>query len=140
MKNIISKLERSTPQRKNLSIYRDILRQEFESNTCYYCGCKLGNNPHVDHVLPWSFVKSDHLWNFVLSCPKCNIKKKNKLPSRHVLANVIIRNDELKLSTIPFVKTELIGYYDDLMWNIWEYAHSQGYFVYNNVTQKKVRA
>ena len=133
-KQLISKLERSTPQRKNLSIYRDILRQEFESNTCYYCGCKLGNNPHVDHVLPWSFVKSDHLWNFVLSCPKCNIKKKNKLPSRHDLANVIIRNDELKLSTIPFVKTEMIGYHDDLMWNIWDYAHSQGYFVYNNAT------
>ena len=35
-KQLISKLERSTPQRKNLSIYRDILRQEFESNTCYY--------------------------------------------------------------------------------------------------------
>ena len=63
-----------------------------------------------------------------------DIKKKNKLPSRHDLANVIIRNDELKLSTIPFVKTEMIGYHDDLMWNIWDYAHGQGYFVYNNAT------
>lgn len=37
---VIEKLELATPKRGDLSIYRDILRKEFEENTCFYCGKK----------------------------------------------------------------------------------------------------
>ena len=128
---LIEKLELSTPKRKNLSDYRKILRQEFEENNCFYCGTKLTTGSHVDHVLPWSFVKSDHLWNFVLACPKCNCKKNDLLPSKSKLAEVTARNQKMILDQSAFVKSEFVGYSDDLMWKIWEYAFRQGYRVYN---------
>ena len=56
---VINKLELSTPRRDNLSVYREILRKEFEENTCFYCGKKLQKSIHVDHFIPWSFVKDD---------------------------------------------------------------------------------
>ena len=130
---LIEKLESSTPQRKNLSVYRDILRNEFESNNCFYCGSKLGPGMHVDHVLPWSFVKSDHLWNFVLACQKCNSKKSDLLPSKQKLAEVTARNQKMIAKKDPFVQRELEGYTDDLMWKIWDYASRQGYRVFETV-------
>ena len=130
---LIEKLELSTPQRKNLSVYRDILRNEFESNNCFYCGSKLETSTHVDHVLPWSFVKSDHLWNFVLACPKCNTKKKDLLPSKQKLAEVTTRNQKMISNRNPFVYKEFVGYSNDLMWKIWDYAHKQGYRVFDTV-------
>ena len=124
---LLEKLELATPKRKNLSPFRDLLRTEFESNNCFYCGSKLGSKIHVDHVIPWSFVKSDHLWNFVLACPKCNIQKKDLLPSKYKLAEVTMRNQKLGEIINPFLKRELVGYSDELMWKIWDYAVKQGY-------------
>ena len=72
---VIDKLELTTPKREDLSVYREILRRKFEKNTCFYCRRKLERNMHVDHFIPWSFVKDDKLWNFVLSCARCNEKK-----------------------------------------------------------------
>lgn len=127
---LIEKLELSTPKRKDLSDYRKILRKEFEENNCFYCGSKLSKALHVDHVIPWSFVKSDHLWNFVLACPKCNSKKNDLLPSKQKLAEVTTRNQMLVLDQDPFIQREFIGYTEDLMWKIWDYAFKQGYRVY----------
>lgn len=132
---LIEKLELSTPQRKNLSVYRDILRNEFESNNCFYCGSKLGKKVHVDHVLPWSFVKSDHLWNFVLACSTCNIRKNNLLPTKQKLAKVVYRNKRMSLGQNLFIKGEFVGYSEDLMWEIWDYAYKQGYHVYDETTK-----
>ena len=62
----------------------------FEDNTCFYCGCKLSRSAHVDHVIPWAFVKADHLWNFVLACPKYSLKSlyRSDCCSIHRVANV----------------------------------------------------
>ena len=131
--NLLESLDRSTPKRNDLSIYRDILRDEFETNNCFYCGSPLSKLPrktHVDHLLPWSFVKSDHLWNFVLSCDKCNSKKNNMLPTKQKLAEVVSRNTLLETASNPFIQKEMVGYTKDLMWNIWDYASRQGYIVY----------
>ena len=48
-----------------------------------------------DHFIPWSFVKEDKLWNFVLSCPDCNIKKSDKLPSKNFISIIHNRNNLL---------------------------------------------
>lgn len=128
---LIEKLEFSTPKRKDLSIYRAILKREFEENNCFYCGTKLSSVPHVDHVLPWSFVKSDHLWNFVLACPKCNLRKKDLLPSKQKLAEVTTRNQKLVSNQDSFIHSEFEGYTENLMWEIWNYAYKQGFKVCN---------
>lgn len=49
---VIDKLELATPRREDLSIYREILRKEFEQDTCFYCGRKLKNKIQVDHFIP----------------------------------------------------------------------------------------
>lgn len=123
---VLTKLELSTPRRKNLSVYQRILQEEFEDNNCFYCGCKLKKGIHVDHVIPWSFVKEDHLWNFVLACPTCNEKKKDKLPTASVLAKVILRNEQLSQKTNSKIVAEFNGYDPSLLMHIWDYAKLSG--------------
>ena len=60
--------------------------------TAFTAEKKLGAKIHVDHFIPWSFVKEDKLWNFVLSCPECNIKKSNILPPQNTIARILERN------------------------------------------------
>ena len=130
---VLDKLELSTPRRKDLSVFRRILADEFEIKTCFYCGKKLNNSSHVDHVIPWSFIKGDNLWNFVLSCPSCNAKKRDKLPTQVWLSRVITRNEEMVLVNSPIIRQEFRTYSADQMWKIWEYAQIGGMRVYNEV-------
>lgn len=125
LNRVLGKLELSTPRRSDLSVYRKILKLEFEGNTCFYCGKKI-KTAHVDHVIPWSFVKSDHLWNFVLACPACNSKKKDRLPSKENLSRVIVRNERFSSIPKPIIEVEFRGYQADLMWKIWNYAKLSG--------------
>ncbi|WP_271712779.1 HNH endonuclease domain-containing protein [Anaeromicropila herbilytica] len=79
--------------RNDLSVYRKILFNEFEEHTCFYCGKELDHGDiHVDHFIPWSFIKDDNLWNLVLSCPKCNLKKSDRLTPDLFVDNLIERN------------------------------------------------
>ena len=89
---VIDKLGLATPRRENLTVYREILRKEFEEDTCFYCGKKLHASMHVDHFIPWTFVKDDKIWNFVLSCPTCNERKNNRAPSQDYLIKLENRN------------------------------------------------
>lgn len=123
---VIDKLELSTPRRENLSIYREILRREFEEDTCFYCGKKLNKNMHVDHFIPWSFVKDDKIWNFVLSCPTCNVKKNNRVPSQDYLIRLEDRNKKIQLLQNNVIQTEFNGYTDDLLKRMWHYAKLSG--------------
>ena len=123
---VLDKLELSTPRRNDLSIYRDILKREFEECNCFYCGKKLGNGMHVDHFIPWSFIKEDKTWNFVLSCPSCNIKKKDKLVSSNYVKRIINRNKELQLSDDIIVKKDFVGYNSELLKRLYAYALLSG--------------
>ena len=97
---ILEKLDMATPQRKDLSMYRNILFNEFQEDRCFYCGKKLDKNIHVDHFIPWIFVKNDNLWNFVLACPKCNLKKSGNLVSRDYVVKIENRNSYIVNNTI----------------------------------------
>ena len=123
---VIDKLELATPRREDLSIYREILRQEFEENTCFYCGKKLQNAVHVDHFIPWSFVKDDKIWNFVLACPTCNEKKNNRIPGMIFLDKIISRNRAIKQSQNEIIQTEFANYTDELIIRMCNYAKLSG--------------
>jgi len=91
-KNLLNNLDFIT-LRSDLSIYRKILFDEFEEHKCFYCGKGLKPGEiHVDHFIPWSFVKDDNLWNLVISCSRCNLKKSDKLTSDYFVNNLIVRN------------------------------------------------
>ena len=124
---VIDKLELSTPKRGDLSIYRELLRKEFEENNCFYCGCKLNEKKiHVDHFIPWSFVKDDKIWNFVLSCPKCNEKKNNRVPSKDYIIVIENRNKKIRTINNKIIETDFSGYTEDIIERMWKYARLSG--------------
>ena len=125
---VLEKLDMATPQRKDLSMYRDILFNEFQEDRCFYCGKKLDKKIHVDHFIPWTFVKNDNLWNFVLACPKCNLKKSGNLACRNYVAKIGNRNSFIVNNTIsnPAIRIEFDGYYDGLLDRMWSYAKMSG--------------
>lgn len=47
---------------------------------CYYCGEKVNENYHVDHVTPLAKGGSNGPENLVIACPSCNLSKGPKLP------------------------------------------------------------
>ena len=123
---VIDKLELATPKREDLSVYREILRKEFEEDTCFYCGKKLGKNIHVDHFIPWSFVKDDKLWNFVLSCARCNERKSNKFPKQDFLIKIEQRNKGIQVVDNIIVQKDFERYSQDLLNRMWKYAKMSG--------------
>ena len=96
MDHLLSKIDESTLRTRNsLAFYRDILFQEFE-NKCFYCGKPVTKKSvEVDHFIPWSFIKDDQLWNFVLACPNCNNNKRDKLAKEDFLVKISERNEIL---------------------------------------------
>lgn len=123
---LLDKLELSTPQRTNLSVYREILKKEFEENTCFYCGSKLTKAIHVDHFIPWSYVKDDKMWNFVLSCSRCNEKKNNKIPAEKFLLKIEKRNKKAAQIHNDLVYEDFKEYDDSRMKRLWKYAQLSG--------------
>ena len=126
---LLDKLELALPQRKNLDVYRNILHQEFEQQHCFYCGKKLKAGSHVDHFIPWSFVKEDRLWNFVLSCPTCNTKKNDKLPEYSLVAKLQTRNKQVELVS-EFSKQQFANYNAKIIDDLWQYAYYAGFKEY----------
>jgi hypothetical protein len=86
---IIEKVERDGVQRGSLAKYLRIL-MEFDEPRCFYCERPLQDlgTPHVDHVIPWSFLLTDPLWDLVLACSSCNLAKSDTLPDRAFLGKL----------------------------------------------------
>lgn len=120
--HLLNKIDESA-KRNNLNYYRDILFEEFE-NTCFYCGEKVTKgHVEVDHFIPWSFIKDDNLWNFVLACPECNNKKRDKLASEKYLNDLVIRNTSISIET----HNEMRNYQANRLLNIYDWAKRNGY-------------
>ena len=47
---------------------------------CYWCGAKVGDTYHIDHVIPLSRGGGNDPSNLVISCPHCNTSKQSKMP------------------------------------------------------------
>ncbi|MFR2779615.1 MAG: HNH endonuclease domain-containing protein [Clostridium sp.] len=121
---LLNKINEST-KRNNLAIYRQILYEEFESKTCFYCRKQLSPDEiDVDHFIPWSFIKDDNLWNLVLACPSCNRKKNDKLPAGDYLAALVYRNQHLLIETH---RPEMKNYQERMVRYVYNWAKINGY-------------
>ena len=99
MDHLLTKIDKSS-ERENLSIYRKILFEEFENQSCFYCGKTLSNDGqkvHVDHFVPRAFIKDDKMWNLVLACQTCNLQKNDRLASIIYLEKLLDRNKRIVL-------------------------------------------
>lgn len=137
--DLLTKLDESA-KRNNLSVYRQILFDEFESKECFYCGRRLrGDGIQVDHFIPWAFIKDDKLWNMVLACPTCNNKKRDKLPPDQYLLKLFERNKDIRFyyykdGVAEYKRgvhlrgaAEMRNYQQDSLKNIYGYAKENGY-------------
>jgi len=105
MPRLISKIESDEVERSSLAEYRKILERYFKN--CFYCDRNLeGQQVHVDHFIPWSYIFEDELWNFVLSCSDCNCSKLDSLAPKRYTEKIIERN-KTHGSKIPELKKSL---------------------------------
>jgi 3-dehydroquinate dehydratase len=76
--------------------------QGYQGNTCFYCGEKIKNTPHVDHVLPRQVVTHDQIWNLVLAHEECNLQKSDKIVGPHFIEKLVYRNENIMGSNHPW--------------------------------------
>jgi HNH endonuclease len=92
---LISKIEGVVPSRSSLEKIKSILLEY--SSTCFYCVNRLSTDKqriHVDHFIPWSFIFEDEIWNLVLACRNCNLKKHSSLPPEQFVKLLAERNEQ----------------------------------------------
>ncbi|MCM3618439.1 HNH endonuclease [Sutcliffiella horikoshii] len=135
---LLGKVE-SIAKRSSLQPFEKLLLSYFEAR-CFYCGKELTGKKretHIDHFIPWSFVQSDHIWNLVLSCNKCNSSKSNKLPERGYLDGIINRNEELLSWNSSFQIEKLMeNYKEKKIIMLYDYSFKNGFdTVWNPLTK-----
>jgi 5-methylcytosine-specific restriction endonuclease McrA len=127
---IAEKLDYSA-KRNNLSKYKEYLLDQVNQQDCFYCGKKISNLIiEVDHYIPWSFVKDDKLWNFVLACRDCNNKKRDKLANNFYTPKLIERNRYILLDNKNrdiFVGNDFKGYNNNKIESMYESAVFNGF-------------
>jgi len=109
----ISGFDRGQIDRKNLAKYKAILLRQFKNRNVidFYTGKVLQENEiSVDHVIPWSFMYSDDIWNLVITSKSNNSSKLNKIPS----SNYIEKLKEQALALKNILQEEKNSYYNEL--------------------------
>lgn len=83
-------------KRKPLTKYKQWLDIENPAHVCFLCGQKITDKElSIDHVIPWSYMYSDDLWNLVYVHRSCNSSKSNVVPSEEGIAKLKERNKRL---------------------------------------------
>ena len=85
-------------RRNNLTKYKEELLKEFEGKDIidFYTGNPISyNDISIDHVIPWSFMYSDDIWNLVITSKSINSSKSNSIPSKEIIEKLKIRNNNL---------------------------------------------
>jgi hypothetical protein len=99
---IIDKVERDGARRGSLAKFLKILG-ETDEKRCFYCNCDLTScgRVDVDHVLPWTFLLADPVWDLVLTCAACNAAKSDRLPERRFIDQLITTNEARLKKSLP---------------------------------------
>lgn len=86
-------------RRSSLSKFKKFLDLENQERKCFICGNIIENSQlSIDHVIPWSYLYSDDLWNLVYVHKSCNASKSNVIPQPKDIERLKLRN--LRLSEI----------------------------------------
>ena len=83
------------PRRGNLNIFREFIEIENPKRKCFLTGKSISGTASIDHVIPWSYMYSDDLWNLVYVLPKENSSKSNRLPNKELIEKLKRRNMKL---------------------------------------------
>ena len=90
-------LELPKIERKSLERYREYLSIENpKPHKCFLCTKPIiDETPSIDHLIPWSFVFKDSLWNLVYAHKGCNSSKSNILISDKKIIELKKRNKRM---------------------------------------------
>ena len=75
--------------------FREFIEIENPKRKCFLTGKLISGTPSIDHVIPWSYMYSDDLWNLVYVFPKENSSKSNRLPNKELIEKLKRRNIKL---------------------------------------------
>lgn len=91
--------DREQVRRGNLSKFKKYIDLENPRHICFYTGSPLAaGDVSIDHVLPWSYLYSDDLWNLVYVSKSYNSSKSNRIPDESVIDR--LQNRNLRLNKI----------------------------------------
>ena len=84
-------------KRTDLSKFKKVLDLENPQRKCFICDEIIDDNDlSIDHVIPWSYLYSDDLWNLVYVHKSCNSSKSNRVPSKSDIKELKERNLRLQ--------------------------------------------
>lgn len=125
---VLEEIENIT-KRESLQQYQHMILKN-AGNKCFYTEKELTTTTRsiaVDHFVPWSFVHTDDLWNFVLTSQSLNSKKGSKLPAEKYLEKLHQRNQIFLQTGDVHVKYEMEKYNFQLFKKLYEYAEINGF-------------
>ncbi len=83
-------------KRSSLNKFKQYLNLENPKHYCFVCGKETNETElSIDHVIPWSYMYSDDLWNLVYVCQHCNSIKSNIIPTESQIEKLKDRNNNL---------------------------------------------
>ena len=84
-------------KRTALSNFDVFLDFENKDHICFICGERISDDKlSRDHVIPWSYMYSDDLWNLVYVHKECNSSKSNTTPTIDEINKLKERNLKLQ--------------------------------------------
>ena len=129
-------------KRGDLKIYKDFLYYNLYSERCccFFCGKTIRyEDIHVDHFIPWSFIKNDRLWNFEITCSKCNLSKSDKLASEGYLNRIIERDNSLvKSKGNILIQKDFQSYSENKMRQFYRSAEFCGFESWSFINHKEI--
>ena len=88
--------DREKIRRSPLSRFRRYLDIENPDRICFQTGAHIADeNLSIDHVIPWSYMFSDDLWNLVYVDKNENSSKGNRIPDERMIQKLEDRNKRL---------------------------------------------
>jgi hypothetical protein len=85
--------DRESMTRGSLAKFKKYLDMENPNHICFFTGKEIPDGSlSIDHVLPWSYLFSDDLWNLVYVDRSVNSAKGNKIPTKSEIASLKARN------------------------------------------------
>ena len=84
------------PRRSSLKKFHQYLDYENPNHICFFSGEKISKEDlSIDHIIPWSFMYSDDLWNLVYVKKSLNSSMSNKTKNNAIKKKLINRNKQL---------------------------------------------
>lgn len=89
-------IDEQAVKRNSLSKFKEYLDLENSKRKCFICGKHIDDKElSIDHVIPWSYLYSDDLWNLVYVHKSCNSSKSNTIPLEEDIRKLKNRNKRL---------------------------------------------